>query len=125
MRTGSDEMNLSSTLKKRRKELNLTLLQIADKVGVSEATVQRWESGNIKSLRYNRISKLAEVLNISPAELMGWDEKNLTTTTSDEISPAGHEMLTILNNLDDDTQKKLLELARLYLNDLNRNKENQ
>lgn len=124
MRTGSDEMNLSSTLKKRRKELNLTLLQIADKVGVSEATVQRWESGNIKSLRYNRISKLAEVLNISPAELMGWDEKNLTTT-SDEISPAGHEMLTILNNLDDDTQKKLLELARLYLNDLNRNKENQ
>lgn len=125
MRIGSDEMNLSSTLKKRRKELNLTLLQIANKVGVSEATVQRWESGNIKSLRYNRIAKLAEVLNISPAELMGWEEKNPTTNSSSGISPAGQEMLTILDSLDGDTQKKLLELAHLYLNDLNRSKENQ
>ena len=30
---------LSSVLKKRRKELGLTLLQIADDVGVTEATV--------------------------------------------------------------------------------------
>lgn len=118
-------MSLSSTLKKRRKELNLTLLQIAEKVGVSEATVQRWESGNIKNLRYNRISRLAEVLDISPAELMGWDKENPTTKTGDGISLAGQEMLSILNNLDEDTQNKLLELARLYLNDLNRNKENR
>ena len=69
---------LSSVLKKRRKELGLTLLQIADAVGVTEATVQRWESGNIKTLRYNKITKLAEVLQVSPATLMGWEEKQLT-----------------------------------------------
>lgn len=37
--------SLSDVLKKRRKELGLTLAQIADKMGVAEATVQRWERG--------------------------------------------------------------------------------
>ena len=48
--------NISSVLKAKRKELGLTLAQIAEKIGVTEATVQRWESGNIKSLRHERIA---------------------------------------------------------------------
>lgn len=73
--------SLSSVLKQRRKELGLTLLQIADAVGVTEATVQRWESGNIKSVRHEKIAKLAEILNVSPATLMGWEE------TSEALHP--------------------------------------
>lgn len=64
---------LSSVIKQRRKEFGLTLLQIADAVGVTEATVQRWESGNIKTVRYEKIAKLSEVLKVSPAALMGWE----------------------------------------------------
>lgn len=69
-------MSLSTVLKQRRKELGLTLSQIADMMDVAEATVQRWESGNIKTLRHNKISKLAQILNVSPAYLMGWEEDN-------------------------------------------------
>lgn len=64
--------NLSIVLKRRRKELGLTLAQIADAMGVAEATVQRWESGNIKSIRYEKIGKLAEILEVNPASFMGW-----------------------------------------------------
>ena len=67
---------LSSVLKKRRKELGLTLAQIADQMGVSEATVQRWESGNIKSVRWDKINKLAVVLHVEPSALMGWADVN-------------------------------------------------
>lgn len=66
---------ISDVMKKKRLERGLTLKQIADKIGVTEATVQRWESGNIKSLRQGRISQLAEILHTTPAVLMGWDEK--------------------------------------------------
>lgn len=66
--------SLSVVLKRRRKELGLTLMQIAEQMGVAEATVQRWESGNIKSVRYDKIDKLAEVLKVSPAVLMGWED---------------------------------------------------
>lgn len=65
---------LSTVLKQRRKELGLTLAQIADLMGVAEATVQRWESGNIKTIRHDKISKLADVLKVNPASLMGWEE---------------------------------------------------
>lgn len=66
--------NLSDILRLRRKELGLTLLQIAEAVGVSEATVQRWESGNIKTLRHENLARLADVLKLSPAALMGWED---------------------------------------------------
>lgn len=69
--------SLASVLKKRRKELGLTLSQIAEAVGVTEATVQRWESGNIKSVRYEKIGTLAEILRVTPAALMGWDDASL------------------------------------------------
>lgn len=67
---------LSEVMKKRRKELGLTLAQIADAVGVTEATAQRWESGNIKSVRHEKITLLANTLKVSPADLMGWDIKS-------------------------------------------------
>lgn len=77
---------LSSVLKQRRKEMGLTLAQIADKMSVTEATVQRWESGNIKSIRHEKIGKLAEILNVSPAVLMGWTD-NLSENYPDNFLP--------------------------------------
>lgn len=74
--------NLSTVLSRRRKELGLTLLQIAEKMNVSEATVQRWESGNIKMLRHERIAKLAQVLDVPPASLMGWETSEFSDNTT-------------------------------------------
>ena len=74
--------NLSTVLKRRRKELGLTLLQITEEMNVSEATVQRWESGNIKMLRHGRIAKLAQVLKVPPASLMGWESVDLPDNMS-------------------------------------------
>lgn len=64
-----EDTPLSLTLRRRRVELGLTLQQIADRMDVTEATVQRWESGVIKSVRYRRLAKLAEILQVAPAEL--------------------------------------------------------
>lgn len=76
--------NLSTILKRRRKELGLTLAQIAEQMGVAEATVQRWESGNIKSIRYDKIGKLAEILQVNPVSFMDWD---YTMKESSNIMP--------------------------------------
>lgn len=67
-------MSVSEIIKKRREELDLTLFDIATKIGVSEATVQRYESGKIRNIRQDKIVKLAAALKITPAELLGWDE---------------------------------------------------
>lgn len=78
---------LSSVLKTRRKELGLTLAQIADKMGVSEATVQRWESGNIKSIRYEKVGKLSSILGVQPSDLMGWTDETISTPLPSNVRP--------------------------------------
>lgn len=66
---------LPERIRTRRKELGLTLLQLADRAGVKEATVQRWESGNIKTIKYETVELLSNILCCSPQYLMGWDDK--------------------------------------------------
>ena len=66
---------LNEMIRSRRKELGLTLLQLAEKTGVREATVQRWESGNIKTIKYETMELLAHALNCTPQYLMGWEEE--------------------------------------------------
>ena len=99
---------LSAVLKQRRKELGLTLAQIADMMGVAEATVQRWESGNIKSIRHDKIAKLAEVLNVNPASLMGWQSTS-EETTSRNISGATTNSTASLTEKDERDIAKDLE----------------
>lgn len=110
---------LSSVLKQRRKELGLTLSQIADSVGVTEATVQRWESGNIKTMRHEKIAKLAEVLKVSPATLMGWEDLSNGSLTIREIADRPTSNLTNPQSVDEEKNKpaesKLDELDKELL----------
>ncbi|MFR5064816.1 MAG: helix-turn-helix domain-containing protein [Thomasclavelia spiroformis] len=66
--------DLKKLIKGRRKELGLTLLDIAKVCNVSEATVSRWESGDIGDMKRSRIAALAKILQISPSIIVGTDE---------------------------------------------------
>jgi transcriptional regulator with XRE-family HTH domain len=68
-------MGISEKIKSRRDGLGLTLQEVGDHIGVSKATVQRYESGEIKNLKLETIEKLAEILKTTPAYLMGWEEE--------------------------------------------------
>ncbi|MBQ2931304.1 MAG: helix-turn-helix transcriptional regulator [Clostridia bacterium] len=54
----------------KRKELGLTLEEIAKYVGVSKSTVKKWESGYIKNMRRDKIKKLAAILDVSPIDIL-------------------------------------------------------
>ena len=80
-------MNIGDRIKKARLKKGLTLIEVAEKLGKTEATIQRYESGNIKNLKNDTIEELAVVLNVSPAYLMGWDTSALPSNTI-PFSPA-------------------------------------
>lgn len=67
-------MEFKDRIKARRLELGLTLDDVARMVGVSNPTISRWESGAIVNQRRDKIELLAKALNLSPGELMGWNE---------------------------------------------------
>lgn len=70
---------INALLKDRRKEKGLTMREVAEAVGVSEATVSRWESGNIANMGRSKIAALSKILDLAPAEIMGIDEQPKST----------------------------------------------
>jgi len=63
-----ENVSLAHRLRSRRKELNWTQTQLADRVGTSQAVIQKIENG--KSLRPRNIDGIARALGVTPAWLM-------------------------------------------------------
>ncbi|WP_195984327.1 helix-turn-helix transcriptional regulator [Clostridium sp. D33t1_170424_F3] len=78
-------MELREKIKNRRIELHLTLEDVAHTVGVSSATVSRWESGEIASLRGDKIALLAQTLQVTPAYLMDWSTQSAVPSQLDKV----------------------------------------
>lgn len=92
-------MEISKKIMKRRKELNLTLQDIADKVGVSRQTIFQWETGAIKEIGISKINSLARALRVDPISLIV-DDRELVEKEYQEPIPT-------LNPFD----KQLLDLV--------------
>ena len=64
-------MEINELIKKLRTDAGKSLEDVAKEVGVSRATVMRWESGYIKNMRRDKLVSLARALNTTPVVLMG------------------------------------------------------
>ena len=56
-----------------RKNAGLTMEELGKMVGVSRATIKRYESGEIANIPDEKIEKIAKATKVSEAFLMGWD----------------------------------------------------
>ena len=105
-------------IKQKRKALNLTQLQLAEKVGLTESSISRYEGGKIATMPTSTINKICEVLKIEPAELLGLTPENTFEYDLKEI-------LSSVETLPLDVKKDLLKqfkhqieiCRRLYMND--------
>lgn len=76
-------MTTGARMKAQRKLLGIPIENIATALGVSVATVYRYENGEIEKVPGSILEPLAKVLQTTPAYLMGWEESSL----SDNITP--------------------------------------
>ncbi|WP_249311822.1 helix-turn-helix domain-containing protein [Congzhengia minquanensis] len=65
-------MNIGDRIRQLREQLGLTQEEVGNKIGVTKATVNRYETGEIDIKRTIAI-KLADVLNSTPSYIMGWE----------------------------------------------------
>lgn len=107
------ENDIKNIIKNRRKELGLTMKEVAKAVGVSEATVSRWESGDIGDMKRSRIAALAKVLRISPNVIMGWkDEEDFKL--GNLLSTDDENLITLINTLVNLPEEKLMSLKNIF-----------
>lgn len=100
-------MKANEVMKFRRQELGLTQKEVAARVGVTEATVSRWESGDIKNMKRENIATLARVLDIPPAVIMDWEtfdaeeaeRRRIVKEFTDYLNVASFENIKIVLDL--------------------------
>lgn len=102
-------MAFCDRLRALREERGLTLLQLAQRIGVSEATIQRYESGEIANPRRDKVAALAKAFGVSESFLMGFDEEAL----DDDILLLARNM----QQLPPARRRKAIRLVRLILED--------
>ncbi|MBE7030274.1 MAG: helix-turn-helix domain-containing protein [Ruminococcaceae bacterium] len=61
-----------NNIRLRRKALGLTLAEVAKQVGVRDATIQRYESGEIRTIKPEIVDALCRVLDCTPHYLLGY-----------------------------------------------------
>lgn len=99
---------INAFIKNRRKELRLTQAEVAKACNVSEATVSRWESGDIANMSRSKIQALASILRISPVTLINNGEGNKEMPAATPIDSYDEELLADLQRLHDDPELRML-----------------
>lgn len=92
-------MNLSNNIKILRKSNNLSLEELALKVGTTKQNMLRYETGVIENIPFDRIEAIAKVFNISPATLVYGD-------VNDE------DILELIGQLKDEDKDIVIGLCR-------------
>ena len=113
-------MDFKDTIRARRKELGLTLEEVGQIVGVSKTTIQRWESGEIKTHRREKIVTLAQAYHTTPAQLMGWAETDTDLSSSlpqsnPNVNGQLENLFHEIQQLPPDQQKNFLKMMRAAL----------
>jgi len=74
-------MSLGQRVKALREKLDMNQKELADKSGITQATISRIESQQVKQLKSEALSRLAEALRVTVDYLVGRTD----TLTPDEI----------------------------------------
>lgn len=121
-------MNTNEIIKRKRKEKGMTQTDLGKLLGVSKATVQKYESGEIVNFKSDTIKKLSEILDIDPsvlvfgkyeAKLNGEKLKNeviLLDTIKCFYGKETIDLLEIFTKLNPEQQEKVIDYADLVEN---------
>ena len=105
-------MTIGEKMKLRRKQLKISADEIASALGVSRATILRYEIGELENLPTDSLRILAEVLKTTPEELMGWTENK-----------SNFSIVSVFNQLSPPRQQKVYNFAENQLEE--QEKENK
>lgn len=85
------DIAMGAKIRDRRKQLGYTIKEVAERAGTPPASLTKWERGDVKTIKSQKLAKLASVLDCSPLWLMGLEEDPLMTPNIEPI-PEGKKI---------------------------------
>lgn len=68
--------SIGEKLKQLRLQRKLTLEEVGKAINASKQTLSKYEKNIVTNIPFNKIERLAEMYNVTPTYLMGWEEQN-------------------------------------------------
>ena len=112
---------LRDRLRNTRKDKNMTLEDVAEIVGVAKQTIQRYETGEIKSVDTSTVEKLANALHVTPGYLMGWTDDPNGFSSDAEINPKDNTDIIVYDKGKIYDAGKLTEKAQSDIDEILKN----
>ena len=123
------EILRAEKLKNLRIKLNLSLEDVATKIGVSRVTISRYENTDITNIPMDTIEKLSSLYKTTPAYIMGWEETqpiephvyfvDTSVLTADELvefnKVTGVNQQLFFNDVNDDHDMAMFKQAIINL----------
>ena len=106
----SNDFEIGTRIKNRRKQLGLTAEQVATKLNVAPSTIYRYENGEISNMGISSMKMLAEVLDMPVADILGM--MNNSSDNMSSLSPAESELIKIFRHLNEEGQDKMIDNGR-------------
>lgn len=88
---------IGDKIKELRVSLGYSAEQVAAFLGVSPATIYRYENGDISKMPAKFVKPLADFLSTSPSELMGWtniEQASLSLSSDETVLIEGYRDLS-------------------------------
>ena len=67
-------MQMGDRIKYLREQAGLTQEELGEKIGVQKSAIRKYEKGSVENIKRSSIKIMADLFNVSPCYLMGWDE---------------------------------------------------
>lgn len=87
-------IEIVNRIKSRRIELGMSYQDLAEKTGMSKSTLQRYETGAIRSIPLDKLEDLANALQMDPAFLVGFPSAEENYYLDPEVAQMAQEMAT-------------------------------
>lgn len=101
---------VANNIKKYRKEKDMTIKDVANRVGITEATMQKYEAGNIKKIDIEMLKKIADALDVRPENLTEWNKGEYKENHLENQGEHYAYLIRKYNQLSDGHKKVVLSL---------------
>ncbi len=112
-------LTIGKQIRKRRKELNMSVDELARRIGKDRSTIYKYENGNIDNFPLVLLFPLADALETTPQELLS----TMIVTSNEWLSKRAEEWFAATGRYEFNNEEVKLfhEVARYLMN--NRNSE--
>lgn len=92
-----DQVRIGSFIREMRKEKGMTQEQFAERLGVSQKSISRWETGKTMP-DYSLLPDICEILEINVAELLGAERIAGDSVPKSQVTDVAHTLVSLANS---------------------------